>query len=418
MTTYIDPFTGLTINPSQVGYESLSISTDTALQWPINGNTSNVVAGIIEVTATTTGLKLFMPPATQVSEGQSVIINNVGSNPFTLVDNSGNTIFYSNTGVIEYIYLTDNTTTNGTWKAFTFGAGSSSATASQLVASSGGTYVGGLTVNGQYLQQNYNVKIIYSNYTPVYNDLASLVLWQGGVGSLTLSASTNFKAGWYVIVRNGGTGILTITPSGSETIDGNTNAQLQLTESFVLVNNGSGWNTFAYGRSNAFFYTQLQLNVTGGTTTLTTAQASNTIQEFSGTLTSNQIIILPSTVQLYSLQNNTTGAFSMTFKTSVSGGLTLNLPSGQTILAICDGKNVYNAQTAPVSSATTFTVGNGSAGAPSFNFAGDTTTGLYLPSTGQLGFAISGGNSMTLTGSGLSVVGTVTASAGIGGGTF
>ena len=115
MTNYIDPFTGLTINPSQVGYESLSISTDTALQWPINGNTSNVVAGIIEVTATTTGLKLFMPPATQVSEGQSVIINNVGSNPFTLVDNSGNTIFYSNTGVIEYIYLTDNTTTNGTW---------------------------------------------------------------------------------------------------------------------------------------------------------------------------------------------------------------------------------------------------------------------------------------------------------------
>ena len=60
MTTYIDAFTGLTINPSTVGYENLSISSNTVLQWPINGNTSNVAANIIEVTATTTGLNLFL----------------------------------------------------------------------------------------------------------------------------------------------------------------------------------------------------------------------------------------------------------------------------------------------------------------------------------------------------------------------
>ena len=70
MTTYTNPYTGQTINPSQVGYESLSISTDTTLQWPINGNTTDVVANIIEVNATASNLKLIMPPATQVSVGQ------------------------------------------------------------------------------------------------------------------------------------------------------------------------------------------------------------------------------------------------------------------------------------------------------------------------------------------------------------
>ena len=74
MTTYTSPYTGQTISPSQVGYESLTMSTDTVLQWPINGNTSNVVANIIEVTATTTGLHLLMPAATEVSQGQSLLV--------------------------------------------------------------------------------------------------------------------------------------------------------------------------------------------------------------------------------------------------------------------------------------------------------------------------------------------------------
>jgi len=59
MTYYVNPYTGSTISPSQVGYESLTISANTTLQWPVNGNTSGVVANIIEVTATTTGLVDF-----------------------------------------------------------------------------------------------------------------------------------------------------------------------------------------------------------------------------------------------------------------------------------------------------------------------------------------------------------------------
>ena len=95
MTTYTSPFTGQTLNTSQVGYEALSISANTVLQWPINGNNSNVVANILEITATVANLQVALPPALQVSQGQAFIIKNVGTVgnfSFTLTDNSGNTI--------------------------------------------------------------------------------------------------------------------------------------------------------------------------------------------------------------------------------------------------------------------------------------------------------------------------------------
>ena len=90
--SYVNPITGQTISPSQVGYEALTISTDTELDWPINGTTStDVVAAIIQVTATVGSLKLYLPSALQVSTGQSVLIQNIGSNTFTVTDISGNT---------------------------------------------------------------------------------------------------------------------------------------------------------------------------------------------------------------------------------------------------------------------------------------------------------------------------------------
>jgi hypothetical protein len=398
MTTYVNPYTGQTINPTQVGYESLSIGVDTVLQWPINGNTSNVVANQIDVTATNTGLKLFLPPATQVSTGQSVIIRNIGSNSFTVVNTSGNTIVSIASGVVQYIYLTDNATQNGTWSTLTLGAGTSSANASDLAGY-------GLTALATTLNQSYTLTNLYSNYTLVNQDRASFFVWSTGAGNITLPSASVVGNNWFVIIRNNGTGILTVYPSGSDNIDGNSQAQLQLTESFVLVSNGSsGFNSYGYGQSAQFVFTQLNKVVTGGTVTLSVSEASNLIQEYSGTLTSNCIVILPSTVQLYSLQNKTSGSYSLTFKTSAGGGAsTITLPQGQTVIAVCDGTNVYNAQTAVSSSATSFTIGNGSASSPSLNFSGDTITGLYLAASGQLGFSIGGSNGMTLTSSGLTV---------------
>jgi len=396
MTTYQNPFTNQTINPSQVGYEALSISVDTTLQWPINGNDNNVVANIMDITATTTSLSLILPSAQQVSVGQNIIIRNIGTNSFNVTNAGGSVIATIASGIADFIYLTDNTTDNGLWTVITFGAGTSSANASTLAGY-------GLIALNTTLNQAYNTNTISSAYTFLPADRASFIVWNGGVGNLTLPSASQVGNNWFVMVRNGGSGIVTVLPQGANTIDGNASAQLQLTESFVIVSNGTNYNTFAYGRSNQFAFTTLAKVVTGGTVTLTSAEGANVIQEYNGALTSNCIVVVPSTVQLYSLQNNTTGAYTLTFKTSSIGAGTVVLGQNQTIIAICDGTNVYNAQTATSSTLTSLTLGNGSAANPSLNFTGDTTTGLYLVGSGQLGFAASATNKMTLTTTGLLV---------------
>lgn len=476
MTTYVNPYSGQTINPTQVGYESLSISTDTVLQWPVNGNTSSVVANIIEVTATvgagsftgyisgttmtisavgsgalavgqviagsgvasgttitafgsgtggtgtyivsisqtvgssgsqinitTAALNLYMPAATQVSDGQSALIRNIGAKTFTVVKSDGSTIVSIASGVAQYVYVTDNTTVAGTWSSITFGTGTSAANAADLAGY-------GLTALSTTLNQSYTTRQIYSNYTLIASDRASFLVWSSGAGTFTLPSASSVGNNWFVMIRNGGTGVLNVVPSGTDTIDSLSSTQLLTTESFVLVSNGTNWNTFGYGQSANFFFTILNKVVTGGTVTLSSAEASSIIQEYTGTLTSNCTVILPPTVQLYSLQNGTSGAFTLRFNTAL-GATPLLLPAGQTVIAICDGTNVYNAQTASVTGSNV-TLANGTAAAPSLNFVGDATTGLFLLGSGSLGFAIAGGQGMSLSSNGLAVP------AGVKGGVF
>jgi hypothetical protein len=405
--TYVNPITGQTINPSQIGYEALTISADTELDWPINGTTStDVVAAIIQVTATVGSLKLYLPSALQVSTGQSVLIQNIGAITFTVTDISGNTIVSIASGIAQYIFLTNNTTNNGTWSTVTFGAGTSSANAAALAGY-------GLTAISTTLNQQYAESSVFSSVTLNTTYRAQFLVWSGGVGTITLPTAATVGNGWFVMVRNGGTGILTLTPSGTDTIDTAATQQLQLTESLVIVSNGvDGYATFAYGRSNTFAYTQLAKVVTGGTTTLTAVEYANVVQGYSGVLLSNQIVVLPSTVQIYYLNNQTTGSFSLTFKTSAVSAATVTVAQGQTLTVVCDGTNVYNSSSASGGTVTTLTINSGSAAAPSLNFTGNTSTGMYQPATNQVGFALNGSNALTLTTSGLFVP------AGIAGGTF
>ena len=127
---------------------------------------------------------------------------------------------------------------------------------------------------------------------------------------------------------------------------------------------------------------------------------------------SNQIIVLPSTVQIYYLNNQTTGAFSLTFKTSAVGAATVTVAQGQTLTVVCDGTNVYNSSSASGGTVTTLTINSGSAAAPSLNFTGNTSTGIYQPATNQIGFALNAANAATLTTTGFLIP------VGISGGAF
>ena len=418
MTSYVSPYTGQTINPSQVGYENLTLTTTyTALQWPVNGNTTSVVANIIEATANVSPAYVVLPPATQVSVGQAFIIRNIGAtNAFTVVsqnsDGTYNTIqtvpVAPTTATVNtyYIYLTNNSTVQGTWSTVALGIGTSAASASALAGT-------GLLALNTFLNTNTQVALVSSAYTFNSSDGSQLFVWTGGAGTITLPAVANVPSGWYVIVKNDGAGILNVTAQGSSTIDTTSSTvQIQIANSSVFVSNGTNWYTYALAQTNVFNYTQLYLSLTGAaaTVTLTAAQAKNVIQQYAGILSQNTTIIVPQTVQLYSIRNSTSGAYTLTISTG--GGTTFNVTSGTAALLVCDGTNVFSATSSSTSFTSQLTLGNGSATNPSLNFSGDTTTGLYLAASGQLGFAIAGVSAGTLTSSGLLLP------VGIQGGTF
>lgn len=405
MATYVNPLSGQTIQPSEVGYLEYILTQSIELQWPVNGNTQDVVAYIMDVDATVGGLTITMPPANQVSTGQDTLIRNIGSNTFTVLDYDGGTIATIASGQVKYTYITDNTSTAGSWAVFTFGTGTSAADAATLAGY-------GLKAIAATLNQAYQTTTYYSNYAIQSTDRAKFLVWGSGVGSFTLPSASSVGNDWFCMIRNGGSGILTITPDGTNTINGEVSAQLQLAESFVIVSDGSNWYMFGYGQSSTFAFTQLALSVTGGTTTLSSTQAANIIQEYSGILTSNQIIVFPSTVQLYAVTNNTTGAYTLTFKTSSVGALTTQCAQGESLILICDGTNVYNAASGTASSFTNITLGNGSAANPSLRFAGDASTGLYLGAAGELDISVSGVQAAFFNSTGLTVLN------GIKGGTF
>ncbi len=90
------------------------------------------------------------------------------------------------------------------------------------------------------------------------------------------------------------------------------------------------------------------INVTGvlaGTYAFTLPQYQPPNVVFTGTLGANLVYALPSGVGgIWSVFNNTSGAFTLTFG-SGGGGL-LVLPQGTRTLVVCDGVNVQTAQTA------------------------------------------------------------------------
>ena len=55
MTTYTNPFTGQTINPSASGYEQLALTANVSMEWPINGIDGTPASNIIDVSATSSG---------------------------------------------------------------------------------------------------------------------------------------------------------------------------------------------------------------------------------------------------------------------------------------------------------------------------------------------------------------------------
>ncbi len=409
--SYVSPFTGDVIQPTDVSFRAITLSANTQLNWPSNSTTSTDYASrIMQVTATAGSLNLYMPPADQTSVGNDALIRNIGANTFTVKDYAGtNTIVSVAAGESKYIYITTNSTSQGTWGVIAFGTGTSSADAATLAGY-------GLVASGATLNQSHPSAAITSGTTFAATDRAQTRVWSSGSGTATLPAAATLGNNWFTLFKNNGTGSFTISCTGAELIDGNSSKTFNPTESAFIVCTGTAYVTVGYGVSSQFTFTALTKSVTGGSVLLTNNEAANNIQEYVGNLTSNVVVTFPPVVNLYVISNQVTDN-GFTFTVTTGLGFTATIPPGQQATLICDGTNFLNANTTQAG-ATTVSLVDGTVGTPALNFSAETNTGLYRPAAGELGISVLGTKRVGVTATGVSVTGSGTFTTGIAGGTF
>jgi hypothetical protein len=409
--SYVSPFTGDVIQPTDVSYRAVTLTANTQLNWPSNSTTNaDYAARIMQVTASTAGLSMYMPPADQTSVGNDALIRNIGANTFTVKDYAGTgTIVSVAAGESKYIYITTNLTSQGTWGVIAFGVGTSSADAATLAGY-------GLVASGATLNQSHPSAAITSGTTFAATDRAQTRVWSSGAGTAILPAAATLGNNWFTLFKNSGTGSFIVSCTGAELIDGNSTKTFNPTESAFIVCTGTGYVTIGYGVSSQFAFTALTKNVTGGSVLLTNNEAANTIQEYVGNLTSNVTVTFPAVVNLYVISNQVTdNGFTFTITTGL--GFTATIPPGQQATLICDGTNFLNANTTQAG-ANAISLIDGTVGTPSLNFAAETNTGVYRSAAGQLAISILGTQRFRATATGVTVTGSGTFTAGIAGGTF
>jgi hypothetical protein len=342
--SYTQVFGGTTIYPSDVSYLALALSADKALEWPLESNDpSNPAARIIDVT-TSGSYSVTLPDATQTGAGQTILFNNLpaSTNSFLVKDYGGSTIATVGVGEQWQVYLSNTSTAAGTWRVFRYGASTATVQASALAGY-------GLTVTSNTLSQSLPVTTFNSSpRTLLATDRASALVWTGtGTGTLNLLSAATVGNNFFVAVRNSGGGDLTVDAAGSETIDDLPSLALRPGESTNLLTDGLTWYTLGLGQEAVFAFDYTSISVTGGTYTLTGSELNRIAYKFVGTLSADQYVVVPATVQQYWVDNATTGAYNFYLQTS--GGTPVGVGQGTRGIYYCNGTNVVDADTATIS---------------------------------------------------------------------
>ena len=391
MTTFNDVFGSDTVPPSEYGFSSYVITTNTVLQWPYNTNDSTTSIAKIMDFSCQSGNSVTLPDARNVSTGEDFLIKNVGANSLTVKDNSGVTIANVGVGTAVLFYLKDNTTAPGVFGVIQYGVGTSFVDAATLVG------YGIKAISGS-LNQSHIVQLVSGNTTITATHRASVVVNNGGAVTLALDNTVTLGNDFFVIIRNDGSGTLTLDPYSSQLVDGQISFGVQPGESLMLFCSGLAWYSVGYGRSTLYQFTQLIKDVSsGGTFTLSATEASNKLLTFIGNPSTAITVVVPSVVSVYYAQSSLSTAQTITIKTALGTGVAL--PQGARIIALCDGTNVVSAQS--VQSNTTVSLVDGGNTLPSLNFASQTNTGIYKYSTSGIGFAVTGNVAFAMEATGL-----------------
>jgi hypothetical protein len=374
MTIYQDVFGGATIYPSEISYSAISLTADITLSWPEETSASeNLATKIIDVTPSTSGLSILLPPANRTGVGNTILFNNRGAETFTVKNNTGTQVVTVAAGTLWQVYLAANSTAAGTWRSLQYGAATSIANASALAGT-------GIVAVGTLLSQSVPITSFNANYTSGVADRAKMFNWTGAGGTFTLPDPTVVGNNWFVYLRNSGSGAIVADPPGITTINGSLFLSFQPGESAIIASDGANFFTIGFGQSATFAFDYTVIDIPGsGTYTLTGSELNRVAYRFTGILTGNRTVVVPATVQQYWVDNQTTGAYTLTISPS-GGGTGFTVSQGSRVILYCDGTNVLNAATQGIS--VPLTIAEGGTGATTASAArinlGGTSTGIAL----------------------------------------
>jgi len=273
MTIYTNVFSGQTISPSYVSYQSYVYTASTlTLTWPVpTVNNANNAANVIDLSTVTGGTHVIIPPATQVSPGQAILFNNVGAQSIVIkLNDTTTTLVTLGAGQSIYCYLTDNSTDNGTWRNIPFGGGIVSVTSVAATSSNANLTIAGSPIT--------------SSGTFVFNlakDLAALTSFGSGTGYAARTAADTWSLRQITGTANQ---IASTNPAG---VAGNTILSLEPNitgiTSIKVSNINIGLNSSGVGAQNTIASSNANGNITLDPNGTGEVQSSKNITVLSGT---------------------------------------------------------------------------------------------------------------------------------------
>ncbi|HXB12833.1 MAG TPA: hypothetical protein VNZ45_12655 [Bacteroidia bacterium] len=367
------------VQSAYISYIRLDISANSiTLIWPNTyvdtvatpQGTPNTLAAYMDVTNVIGNTyTITLPDATQASVGQNFIMTNGGARAFNVLKSDGTVLFTAATTLNAnsyYVILKDNTTSAGDWTIIAFGVGSSTADPTALA---------GLGLKAITTTLNTNIPVFTVNTPPVLDATyrASLIVWTGGVGTITLPLIVNSPQGYYLSFTNVGSAAITIQTSDGKTIGGNSSILVELSQSLTIISDGNNWQTLGFGQQQ-FPVTTVNKQTIGATTSvyLSPQQASSLIQEYLGTLTGNTTVFFPVVANDWIISNKTDpGPYTLSVQLGTSGGGPVGtayiVPPASTAPAITTQQYVSDATTI-FPSQTSLQLINGTVAYPSIAF--------------------------------------------------
>jgi hypothetical protein len=175
-------------------------------------------------------------------------------------------------------------------------------------------------------------------YTTTNTDRGQYINVTSGTFTINLLAAATAGLGFEQVIRNSGTGIVTVDPNSSETIDGFTTLTLYSGDSCYIMSTGSGNTWLSISR---FSLTE-NIQVKTGVYTVVNTDRMTIIDCTSGTFT----LTLTAAATLgngfnYTVRNSGTGVVTVDANASetIDGLLTITLQQGQAMSMFCDGSN-------------------------------------------------------------------------------